>query len=79
MAEAHAGLIEGAFRLRRERTPKAPALKAAVKIERQVFRLKRELEWLGPEDPEPTQRSVVLPAVRRAGKVIDVAREHGAG
>ncbi len=43
VAEAHAGLSEVAFKLRRELTPKGPALKAAIKAERETFRLKREL------------------------------------
>ena len=33
VAEAHAGLRELAFKLRRELTPKAPALKAAIRAE----------------------------------------------
>ena len=41
IAEAHAGLSEVAFKLRRELTLKAPALKAAIKAEREIFRLKR--------------------------------------
>ena len=48
IAEVHAGLKEVAFRLRRELTPKAPALKA----EQVVFRLKRELQRLDIENPE---------------------------
>lgn len=75
-AARHSG--RGPRRLWRERTPKAPALRAAVKAERQAFRLKRELERLDPEDPEPAQRNAVLPAVRRIVQVIGVAREHGA-
>ena len=52
IVEAPAGLKEVAFRLRRELTPKAPALKAAVKAEQVVFRLKRELQRLDIENPE---------------------------
>ena len=37
VAEAHGGLSEVAFKLRRELTPKAPALKAAIKAEREIF------------------------------------------
>ena len=52
MAEAHASLSEVAFKLRRELTPKAPALKAAIKAEREIFRLKRELQRFDVEDLE---------------------------
>ena len=52
VAEAHAGLREVAFKLRRQLTRKAPALKAAVKAEQEAFRLKRELQRLTLEDPE---------------------------
>ena len=44
VAEAHAGLRELAFKLRRELTMKAPELKAAIKAEQEVFRLKRYLQ-----------------------------------
>ena len=44
VSEAHTGLSEVAFKLRRELMPKAPALKAAIKAERETFRLKRELQ-----------------------------------
>ena len=43
VAEAHAGLSEATFKLRRELTPKDPALKTAIKAERETFRLKREI------------------------------------
>jgi len=39
IAEAHDGLKEIAFKLRRLLTSKAPATKAAVKAEQEVFRL----------------------------------------
>ena len=52
VAEAHAGLKEVAFRLRRELTAKAPALKAATRAEGVVFRLKRELQQLDLENPD---------------------------
>ncbi len=64
VAEAHAGLSEVAFKLRRELTPKAPALKAAIKAERETFRLKRELQRLDIEDPEQAKGRESLPAVR---------------
>ena len=72
VAEAHAGLSEVAFKLRRELTPKAPALKAAIKAEREAFRPKRELQRLDIEDPEPVEGRESLPEVRRGGKVVDV-------
>ena len=65
VAEAHAGLSEVAFKLRRELTPKGLALKAAIKAERETFRLKRELGRLDIEDPEPAQGRESLPEVRR--------------
>ena len=52
VAEAHDGLKEVAFKLRRQLTQKAPALKAAIKAEQEAFRLKRELQRLSLEDPE---------------------------
>ena len=72
IAEAHAGLSEVAFKLRRELTPKAPALKAAIKAEREIFRLKRELQRFDVEDLEQAKRLESLPEVRRGGKVVDV-------
>ena len=75
LAEAHAGLREVVFRLRRALTPKAPALKAAIKAERETFRLERELQRLNSEDPAPAPpRRASLPEVRRGGKVIDLDR-----
>ncbi len=74
VAEAHGGLSEVAFQLRRELTPKAPALKAAIKAEREIFRLKRELQRLNIEDLEQAKGRTSLPEVRRGGKVVDVDR-----
>ena len=74
VSEAHTGLTEVAFKLRRELTPKSPALKAAIKAEREAFRLKRELERLDIQDPEPAQGREPLPEVRRGGKVVDIDR-----
>ena len=73
-AEAHSGLSEIAFKLRRELSAKAPALKEALKAERVAFRLKRELQRLDLTDPEQGERRQALPDVRRRGKVIDVER-----
>ena len=66
------GLSEVAFKLRRELTPKAPALKTAIKAERETFRLKQELQRLDIEDLDPAKRSESLPEVRRSGKVVDM-------
>ena len=71
-AEAHAGLSEVASRLRREMRPKAPVLKAAIKVEREAFRLKRELQRLDIENDEQAKGRESLPEVRRGGKVVDI-------
>ena len=68
VAEAHAGLSEATFKLRRELTPKDPALKTAIKAERETFRLKREILKLDLENP-PARSP--LPSLTRGGKVID--------
>ena len=72
VAEANAGLSEVVFKLRRELTPKAAALKAAIKAERETFRLKREIQQLDIEDPEQAKGHESLPEVRRGGKVVDM-------
>ena len=72
VAEAHAGLAEVAFKLRRELTPKAPALKATIKAEREIFRLKRELQRLDIEALEQAEGRTPLPEIRRGGKTVDV-------
>ena len=72
VSEAHASLSEVAFKLRREVTPKAPVLKAAIKGEREIFRLKRELQRLDIKNLEQAEGRESLPAVHRGGKVIDV-------
>jgi len=66
-SEAHADLKELALRLRRRLTSKAPATKAAFKAEQEVFRLRRELQQLELDDPDPAEG-------RRGGKVIDIER-----
>ena len=71
-AEAHSGLREIAFKLRRELGAKAPALKEAVKAEERAFRLKRELQQL--DITESARRREELAGVRRGGKVIDIER-----
>ena len=72
VAEAHGGLSEVAFKLRRELTTKAPVLKAAIKAEREVFRLERELQRLDVEDLGQAKERKSLPEVRRGGKAVDV-------
>ena len=72
VAEAHVSLSEVAFKLRRELTPKAPALKRAIKAERETFHLKGELQRLDMEDLEQAKGRESLPEVRRGGKVVDV-------
>ena len=49
VAETHARLTEVALKLRLELPPKAPALKTVLKAEREIFRLKRELQRLDIE------------------------------
>ena len=73
-SEAHADLKEIALRLRRRLTSKAPATNAAIMAEQEVFRLRRELQRLPLEDPEPSRRREELGEVRRGGKVIDIER-----
>ena len=70
----HLAAREVAFKLRRELTLKAPALKAAIKAEQEVFRLKRYLQQLDLENPELPRRRDALPEVRRGGKVVEVDR-----
>ena len=72
--EAHADLKELALRLRRRLTSKAPATKAAVKAEQELFRLRRELQRLELSGPDPAERRGPLPEVRRGGKVVDLGR-----
>ena len=69
---AHGGLSEVAFKLRRELTLKAPALKAATKAEREIFRLKRALQRLDIENLEQAKGRTPLPGVRRGGKAVDM-------
>ena len=60
VSEAHASLSEVAFKLRREVTPKAPALKAAIKGEREIFRLKRELQRLDIKNLEQAGKARIV-------------------
>ena len=72
VSEAHAGLSEVALKLRLELSPKAPALKTAIKAERTAFQLKRTLQPLDIEGLEQTKGRESLPEVRRGGEVVDV-------
>ena len=72
VAEANAGLSEVVFKLRGKLTPKAPALKAAIKAERETFRLKRELQRLNIKNLEQAEGRESLPEVSRGGKVVDM-------
>ena len=68
VAEAQGGLSEVAFKLRRELTPKAPALKAAIKAEREIFRLKHELQRFDIEDLEQAKSASRCPRSAGAGR-----------
>ncbi len=72
VAETHASLTEVALKLRLELPPKAPALKTVIKAEREIFRLKRELQQLNIEDTEQAKGHKSFPEVRRGGKVVTV-------
>ena len=74
VSEAHVGLSEVAFKLRREVTPKALPLKTAIKAERETFRLKRELQRLDIKNLEQAEGRESLPEVSRGGKVVDVEK-----
>ncbi len=69
LAEAHLSVSEVLSKLRRELAPKAPALKAAVKAERELFNLKRQLQQLDLDDET---RSEPLSEVTRGGKPVDL-------
>ena len=70
VAESSAALAEVAFKLRRELTPQAPALKTAMKAERETFCLKRELQRLDIEDLKQVKWRESLPEIRRGEKVV---------
>ena len=72
VAEIHASLSEVALKLRLELPPKAPALKTVIKAEREIFRLKSELQRLDIEVLEQAKGRKSLPEVRRGGKVVAV-------
>ena len=74
VAQTHADLSEVALKLRLGLPPKAPALKAAIKAEREAFRLKRELQRIDIADLEQANGRGSIPAVRRGEKVVGVDR-----
>ena len=74
VTEAHADLREIALRLRRRLPPKAPAVKAALKVEEGALRLKRELQRLDLAEPDRDPRHQSLPEVRQGSKVVDISR-----
>ncbi len=71
LTEAHNAISKLLSDLRRRYSAKAPALKAAAKAERHLFKLKREILKLDLENP-PTRSP--LPSLTRGGKVIDPER-----
>ena len=72
VAETHSRLTEVALKLRLELPPKAPALKTVIKAEREIFRLKRELQRLDIEVLEQAKGRKSLPEVRQGGKVVSM-------
>ncbi len=64
LTEAHNAISKLLSDLRRRYSPKSPALKAAVKAERDLFQLKREILKLDLENP-PTRSP--LPSLRETG------------
>lgn len=69
VAEAHSSVSEVVFKLRREFSAKSPALKAAVKAERELFQLKRQLQQLDIDD---APRREPLAELTRGGKPVDL-------
>jgi hypothetical protein len=70
ISEAHERVAATLSDLRRRYAAKATVVKAAVKAERSLFTLKREVEKL--EGGEPPDRTP-LPEVRRGGKAVDLS------
>ena len=69
LAEAHLSVSEVLSKLRRQLETKSPALKAAVKAERELFQLKRHLQQL---DLDEATRPGPLAEVTRGGKPVDL-------
>lgn len=74
ITEAHDALREAALKLRRHLPSVASALKSAFHAEQEVFRLRREIQWLVLDDPVLVRKQEPLPEDRRSGEVIDVGR-----
>ncbi len=70
VTEAHNAISKLVSDLRRCYSTKSPALKAAVKTERDLFHLKREILKLDLENPPDR---LPLPSLTRGGKVVDPA------
>ena len=68
VTEAHNAISKLVSDLRRRYSAKAAVLKAAVKAERDLFHLKREILKM---DLENTPARSPLPSLTRGGKVID--------
>ena len=69
LSEAHNAISKLLSDLRRRYSAKSAVLKAAVKAERDLFHLKREILKLDLDNP-PAARSP-LASLTRGGKVID--------
>jgi hypothetical protein len=69
--DAHGQVTAAVSDLRRRYAAKAAVVKAAVKAERYLFTLRREMEKL--EDGEAPARPS-LPEVRRGGKAVDLGQ-----
>ena len=70
VTEAHNAISKLVFDLRRRYSAKSAVLKAAVKTERDLFHLKREILKLNLDNPP--DRSP-LPSLTPGGKVVDPA------
>ena len=70
LTEAHNTISKLVSDLRSRYSPKSPVLKAAAKAERDLFHLQREILKMDLENP-PARSP--LPALTRAGKIVDPA------
>ena len=68
LTEAHNAISKLLSDLRRRYAAKSPALKAAVKADRDLFQLTREILKLDLQNP-PARSP--LPSLTRGGKIID--------
>ena len=71
LTEAHNVISKLARELRSRYWHKAAAVKAAAKAERDLFRLKREMEKM---DLNEVADKTPLPEVKRGGTVVDVEK-----